>query len=85
MGNNIGIPFAIWVGAGTCVISLFFAFFLAFMDRQSEQIVPPPVKTGDGDTIHFKDVLKFRYTTWYLIAVCVLFYVSIFVFLQFGR
>mmetsp|Transcript_82867 Transcript_82867/g.115115 ORF Transcript_82867/g.115115 Transcript_82867/m.115115 type:complete len:316 (-) Transcript_82867:10-957(-) len=83
VNSFIGTDAALWLGALTTFVSVFAALGLAFSDWRGEKIRAPPEKTEDN-TIQFKDVLKFRYTLFILIAVCVLFYISIFIFLQYA-
>mmetsp|Transcript_34569 Transcript_34569/g.54072 ORF Transcript_34569/g.54072 Transcript_34569/m.54072 type:complete len:475 (+) Transcript_34569:39-1463(+) len=78
--GNVGVGLALWFGVLTCTISMIFALQLAFWDRKGEKVHPP--STAESDVIHFKDILKFRYTLWFLIIVCVFFYISVFVWLQ---
>jgi len=74
------ISLALWFGVGCCTISMAFALQLAFWDWRAEKIIPP--QKGEVEVIRIKDVLHFKYSLWMLIAVCVFFYISVFVFLQ---
>lgn len=76
--NSIGL--ALWFGVACCLVSMFFAIQLAFWDWRAEKIVPPA--DAKNDPIRLTDVFHFKYTLWMLIAVCVFFYISVFVFLQ---
>jgi len=78
--GNISIPLALWFGVLTCTISMFFAGQLAFWDWRAEKIIPP--KETEAEKIKLTAIFKFKYILYILIAVCVFFYISVFVFLQ---
>jgi len=78
--GDVAVGLALWFGVLTCTISPFFSFQLAFWDWKGEKVKPP--SKAEADVIHFKDILQFRYTLWFLILVCVFFYISVFVWLQ---
>jgi len=78
--GGVSFSLALWFGAACCLVSMFFAIQLAFWDWRAEKIIPP--EKTEAEVIRLSDVLHFKYTLWMLIAVCVFFYISIFVFLQ---
>lgn len=78
--GDLSIGLALWFGVLTCLISVVFAMQLAFWDKKGEQY--SSAKEVKVDSIRFKDILRFPYTLWILVAVCVFFYISVFVWLQ---
>lgn len=65
-----------------------FALYLAFMDRQGEKTL---VKIGkapvaaSNDAVSIRDVIYFPLSMWLLVAICICFYIGIFVFIEFGK
>lgn len=80
--GDISVGLAVWAGFLACFVSIIFAFQLAFWDWRGESV--KPVDEVEAEVIRFSDILHFPYTLWMLIGVCVLFYVSIFVWLQYA-
>lgn len=79
--GNKSIPLALWFGVFTCLISVLFAAQLAFWDWRAEKITPPKA-AAEAEKIRLTAIFKFKYILYILIAVCIFFYISVFVFLQ---
>jgi MFS family permease len=87
MTDTYGLPAAIWISVVICSLSMVIALGLAFMDKQGENSLKKLGKKTDApsnDAISVRDVVYFPLSMWLLVFICIAFYVSIFVFIQFG-
>lgn len=82
------LPIAIWIGVFVCLISFFFALFLAFMDWQGTKYQnehgTTPANQSSEEKISLTDVKDFPLSMWLLVFICVAFYIGVFVFVQNG-
>jgi len=82
------LPIAIWIGVFVCLISLFFALFLAMMDwkgtKYQNENGTTPANQQSEEKISLRDVVDFPIGMWLLVVICVLFYIGVFVFVQNG-
>merc|ERR1712130_875304 len=79
--NQLGTAFGITLAFARIGSAINFVV-TPFLDWRGESV--KPVDEVEAEVIRFSDILHFPYTLWMLIGVCVLFYVSIFVWLQYA-
>mmetsp|Transcript_34025 Transcript_34025/g.87384 ORF Transcript_34025/g.87384 Transcript_34025/m.87384 type:complete len:566 (-) Transcript_34025:259-1956(-) len=84
---HVGIPFSFAIGGLICAVSFVATVILALLDKRGDKIIGDKAEATEsgGDKVNFKDILKFPVTYWIINAICVTFYVTVFVFIQFGN
>ncbi|XP_072180435.1 lysosomal dipeptide transporter MFSD1-like [Diadema setosum] len=81
--SNTKLAFALWVGAGMCVFSIFCASLLGYFDIRAARILKRDAgKTGE--TIKLSDIKDFPATLWLIFLICVFYYVTVFPFIGLG-
>ncbi|XP_035693514.1 major facilitator superfamily domain-containing protein 1-like [Branchiostoma floridae] len=79
----ITLGYALWVGAGTCVLSLLCGLLLGYYDKRAARILKRDAgKTGE--VIRITDVKDFPATFWLITVICVAYYVAVFPFIGLG-
>lgn len=68
----------------TCVMSLFCALALGWMDKRAQRILQRNDNPG-GEVAHLSDVKTFKVTFWMVSVICVAYYVAIFPFIALGK
>lgn len=74
---------ALFLAAGTCVLSLICGILLGFFDKRANRILKKDEGKA-GEVIHITDVKDFGIAFWLLCVICVGFYVAIFPFIGLG-
>eukprot|EP01118_Nematostelium_gracile_P014379 TRINITY_DN5585_c0_g1_i1.p1 TRINITY_DN5585_c0_g1~~TRINITY_DN5585_c0_g1_i1.p1 ORF type:complete len:463 (+),score=112.64 TRINITY_DN5585_c0_g1_i1:40-1389(+) len=85
--EKLGIRTAIWIGVFMCLISLAVALSLAFLDWRATKYRKDnnlDLEEKEEEKVSLKDVLSFPISYFYLVFICVAFYIAIFVFIQDG-
>ncbi|ERE90983.1 major facilitator superfamily domain-containing protein 1 [Cricetulus griseus] len=72
------------IGCVTCILSLFCALVLAYLDRRAEKILHKE-QGKTGDVIKLTDVKDFSLPLWLVFIICVCYYVAIFPFIGLGK
>lgn len=75
---------ALFIAAGTCVMSFISALILGWMDKRSERYVRRAGPT-DNEIPRLSDVKTFKTTFWMVTVICVAYYVAIFPFIALGK
>ena len=74
---------ALWVAAGLCVLSLVSNVVYVFLERRAQRRVKLSVGQA-GDKIVLSDIKRFGPSFWFITALCVTFYSTIFPFMAFS-
>eukprot|EP01112_Ceratiomyxa_fruticulosa_P019904 TRINITY_DN662_c0_g1_i1.p1 TRINITY_DN662_c0_g1~~TRINITY_DN662_c0_g1_i1.p1 ORF type:complete len:454 (+),score=72.75 TRINITY_DN662_c0_g1_i1:201-1562(+) len=77
LAAKFGVPFAVWFGTATCIISLIFTFFAAGADKARDSYVKTE-KISAATPFHIRDIKYFPASLWLLYLICVFFYCTIF-------
>jgi len=82
---KVSVPFAVWFGAGTCVISFSACVILAFLDKVGDKRAVNKEQPKDDITflqtlLSIFQVFRFPLTIWFIYFICVFFYVGVLTF-----
>lgn len=78
------IGMALFIAAGTCVMSFSAALALGWMDKRAETYLRRSNDSG-GEVPRLSDVKTFKVSFWMVSVVCVAYYVAIFPFIALGK
>jgi MFS family permease len=76
--TRLGVPVAIWFGGATCVFSFAACVVLASLDWYGKAKVKK-VQASE-ETISFRHILRFPFSTWIIYGICVFFYIGVLTF-----
>jgi hypothetical protein len=82
---DISLNYAMYLALIVCFVSVVAAFYLFYFDKKAESIVRPQ----DDDIAitafpSLSDIKRLPGTVWYLAAITVLYYISVFVWVQYA-
>lgn len=82
---EVSVPFAVWFGAGTCVISFFACIMLSLLDKAGEHRAVNKEEPKEKETfvqilMSLLQVFRFPISTWFIYFICVFFYVGVLTF-----
>lgn len=72
------------IATTTCVMSMFAALILGWMDKRAERILRRNENTS-GETVQLSDIKTFKISFWMVSSICVAYYVAIFPFIALGK
>ncbi|XP_065070271.1 major facilitator superfamily domain-containing protein 1-like [Rhopilema esculentum] len=77
------LGYALFFGVIFCLFSLSISLTLAFLDKRANRILRrDDAKTGE--IIRLKDIKEFPFSCWLIFIICVMYYVSVFSFIDLG-
>jgi MFS family permease len=82
-GSRI-LGMALFIAAGTCIMSFASALILGWMDKRAERILRRRDDAG-GEIPRLSDVKTFKVSFWMVSVICVAYYVAIFPFIALGK
>jgi len=82
---KVSVPFAVWFGAGTCLISFSACILLAVFDKAGERRAVNKDEPKEKETfvqilLSLLQVFRFPLATWFIYFICVFFYVGVLTF-----
>lgn len=79
-----GLGIVLFIATSTCLLSMWCALILGFMDKRAERILRRH-ETASTEVVRLKDIKDFKVTFWLITIICVAYYVAIFPFIALAK